>query len=326
MGFLDNSGDIILDSVLTDTGRMRLAKGDGSFKISKFALSDDEIDYALYDKNNVSGSAYYDLQILQTPVLEAFTNNISSMKSRLISLNRNDILYLPEILLNQRVGIGVAMNVANTFVVAVDETTVINLGQVLGTGILNGYRPGSDSSKIRLDQGLNTNQISAEAPLADDLVETQYMVQVDNRLGQIFPPPGAGGTATAMGASNVQLAPATPSFIDDDSIANYYFTANTTNGFVRNIPSISVDSSIVGPKGTFISMRIGSSLELRTSTYLFTKLGTLATTDLVNDAAVDGGTNLAAGTYRFIDSTVRVSGINTGYSIDIPIRFVKSTS
>ena len=51
MGFLDNSGDIILDAVLTDTGRMRLAKGDGSFKISKFALADDEIDYKLYDKN-----------------------------------------------------------------------------------------------------------------------------------------------------------------------------------------------------------------------------------------------------------------------------------
>ena len=34
MAFLDNSGDIILDAVLTDTGRMRLAKADGSFKIS----------------------------------------------------------------------------------------------------------------------------------------------------------------------------------------------------------------------------------------------------------------------------------------------------
>ena len=48
MGFLDNSGDIILDAVLTDTGRMRLAKGDGSFKIVKFALGDDEIDYSTY--------------------------------------------------------------------------------------------------------------------------------------------------------------------------------------------------------------------------------------------------------------------------------------
>ena len=46
MAFLDNSGDIILDAVLTDTGRMRLAKGDGSFRIAKFAPFDDEIDYS----------------------------------------------------------------------------------------------------------------------------------------------------------------------------------------------------------------------------------------------------------------------------------------
>ena len=38
MGFLDNSGDIILDAVLTDTGRMRMAKGDGTFKIAKYAF------------------------------------------------------------------------------------------------------------------------------------------------------------------------------------------------------------------------------------------------------------------------------------------------
>ena len=73
MAFLDNSGDILLDAVLTDTGRFRMARGD--FRISKFALADDEIDYSLYDKNNVNGSAYYDLTILQTPVLESFTNN-----------------------------------------------------------------------------------------------------------------------------------------------------------------------------------------------------------------------------------------------------------
>ena len=64
MAFLDNSGDIILDAVLTDTGRMRLAKGDGSFNIVKFALGDDEINYELYDKNHTSGSAYYDVEIL----------------------------------------------------------------------------------------------------------------------------------------------------------------------------------------------------------------------------------------------------------------------
>ena len=86
MAFLDNSGDIILDAVLTDTGRKRLARGDGSFNVAKFALGDDEINYELYDKNHASGSAYYDINILQTPVLEAFTNNTSTMKNKLITI------------------------------------------------------------------------------------------------------------------------------------------------------------------------------------------------------------------------------------------------
>ena len=91
MGFLDNSGDIILDAVLTDTGRKRLAQGNGSFRISKFALADDEINYGLYNKSHSSGSAYYDLEILQTPVLEAFTNNASSVKSKLITISNTNL-------------------------------------------------------------------------------------------------------------------------------------------------------------------------------------------------------------------------------------------
>ena len=95
MAFLDNSGDIILDAVLTDAGRRRLARGDGTFKIAKFALGDDEINYRLYTPGHASGSAYYDLEILQTPVLEAFTNQTSQMHHRLVTLSRNDFLYLP---------------------------------------------------------------------------------------------------------------------------------------------------------------------------------------------------------------------------------------
>ena len=114
MAFLDNSGDIILDAVLTDTGRLRLAKGDGSFNITKFALGDDEINYELYDKNHPSGSAYYDVEILQSPVLEAFTNNTSVLKSKLLSVSRTNLLYLPEIRNNATDGI--AQNSSNNIV------------------------------------------------------------------------------------------------------------------------------------------------------------------------------------------------------------------
>ena len=91
MAFLDNSGDIILDAVLTDTGRKRLSKGDGSFRITKFAFGDDEINYELYEKNHASGSAYFDLEILQVPVLEAFTDNAASCKNKLLSFDNLDI-------------------------------------------------------------------------------------------------------------------------------------------------------------------------------------------------------------------------------------------
>ena len=67
MGFQDNSGDIILDVVLTDEGRKRLAKGDGSFEIVKFGCGDDEINYGLYDLT--ASTAYNDLEILQTQFL-----------------------------------------------------------------------------------------------------------------------------------------------------------------------------------------------------------------------------------------------------------------
>ena len=149
MGFLDNSGDIILDAVLTDLGRKRLAEGNGKFRIDKFAFGDDEIDYGLYDKNNTSGSAYYDLSILQTPVLEAFTNNMSSMKSRLISYTSNDLLYLPVIEIFTAAGDSDMASItaaSKTYIVAVDSSTVTAVategGNALGTGILNGNKPG----------------------------------------------------------------------------------------------------------------------------------------------------------------------------------------
>ncbi len=74
--FLDNTGDIILDAVLTDYGRQLLAKGDGSFNIVKFALGDDEIDYSKWDSTAVT--TLKDQKILLTPIMEAFTNNAAS--------------------------------------------------------------------------------------------------------------------------------------------------------------------------------------------------------------------------------------------------------
>ena len=310
MAFLDNSGDIILDAVLTDTGRMRLAKADGTFKITKFALADDEINYALYDKNNASGSAYYDLQILQTPVLEAFTNNGSSVKSKLLSIARKDLLYLPVLKLYDGSGYEVDAT-AKAFVVLVDESTVTAAIGSAGTsflpGILNGNEAGAGTNSIRVDQGLDTTEVSFSLPLDPDLRETQYLVEMDNRLGTLY-----SGDAASVAA--------TLSFIDDDNIATYYLTENTDTAFVKSLSTVTNattggGTNIAGPRGSLVSLKIASTMSLKTNSFFMNVLGSSGT------STVQG--SLTSGTYKFIDSILSVTGMTTGYRIDIPIRYVK---
>ncbi len=87
MGYLNNQV-ITVDAILTKKGRELLAKGDGSFNITQFALSDDEVDYTLYNPNHPSGSAYYGEAIQNMPLLEAFPDETQMMKYKLTTLSR----------------------------------------------------------------------------------------------------------------------------------------------------------------------------------------------------------------------------------------------
>jgi hypothetical protein len=307
MAFLDNSGDIILDAVLTDTGRMRLAKGDGSFKITKFALGDDEINYSLYNKNHPSGSAYYDLEILQTPVLEAFTDNAASLKSKLLTIPRNNLLFLPVIKLNTVFDGSVRLHTSGTFIVAADsetEAAIMNVNNAAVDGVIPG-ETGNAGAHIRIDQGLDTPEVSLSVPLDSDLLETQYIVEIDNRLGNI---------------ASINNTKAVASYIDDDMIASYFFSLGTDTQFVNNINDVEPNNAskyaIRSSRGTFLQFSIRSSLDLNTSTFLFDQLGDYAGLLTVDNPST--GESL-----RYIDTTVRVTGATTGYRIDIPVRFVK---
>ena len=73
---------------MTKKGRELLARGDGSFNITQFALADDEIDYTLYNTSHPSGSAFYGEAIENMPLLEAFPDENQSMKYKLATLPR----------------------------------------------------------------------------------------------------------------------------------------------------------------------------------------------------------------------------------------------
>ena len=69
MGFLDNSS-ITVDAILTKRGREILSEG-GDLNIVKFALSDEEIDYGLYDVTHPNGTDSYGAVIENMSLLEA---------------------------------------------------------------------------------------------------------------------------------------------------------------------------------------------------------------------------------------------------------------
>jgi hypothetical protein len=83
-----NSTTVTVDAILTTKGRELMARNDGSFRITQFALSDDEIDYTMYNSSHPSGSAFYGEAIQNMPLLQAFPDETQDLKYKLITLPR----------------------------------------------------------------------------------------------------------------------------------------------------------------------------------------------------------------------------------------------
>ena len=317
MGFQDNSGDIIFDVVLTDEGRKRLSEGD--FEITKFKCSDDEINYELFNK--LTSSAFSDLQILQTPVFEAFTNNTSNMSSLLVSYDSQDLLYLPIIKLNTLsppvVG-RTALHASGTFMVAVNTDTAgadalssaYTSGNSIGVdssgALIDGFLFGADTGggMILIDTGLDTEQFSpssTQSQLPDGMTETGYIVEMDNRLGNLL---------------DVTRTPIQPEVVDDDNVAIYTLDSTSDINFVvqNHDPQGATQQVIKGYRFNSLKFMIQSSLNLRQGNFYFDKFG--STGQML-------GKDGTQKNIRFIDTLIKVTGIDTGYSLEIPVRYVK---
>ena len=96
MGYLDND-TIVVDAILTKHGRKLLAEG-AAINPSHFALSDDGIDYTLWNTSSPSGSSGYDDYISKLPMIEAVSDDASQMRYSLMSLPQNT-RYLPVVTL-----------------------------------------------------------------------------------------------------------------------------------------------------------------------------------------------------------------------------------
>lgn len=326
MAFLDNSGDIILDAVLTETGRRRMSNG--RFRIVKFAFGDDEINYELYNKNHASGSAYYDLEIMQTPVFEASTGENAEINYGLMSLANNNLLYMPTIKRNQLVRDS-TIPVSNVYYVAVDDANtydalVTAYGGINGGGVRRVLRSGkTDGSYIVLETGLDTTELAPTQTnrnnfiTANGLVEAGFQVSVDRRfiLGVLGPSGGSifsnGGT---NGEANININLVNnPTTVSDRQYRNNRIAsvAAINNAVFRDLTNTISDTSIsviAGPRGSVTAL--GFTLKQLTPDD-YTRYGKTGQT-------IVG----AAGTYRYIDTTVRVAG-STGITEQLAIRIIE---
>jgi len=327
--FLDNSGDIILDAVLTDIGRLRLSQG--QFQISKYALGDDEISYTLYKKNHPSGSAYADLEILQTPVLQANTLSNANINYGLLSLARNDILYMPSLKVNNLIDDGIN-SYNRIYYLAVNDESDEKLEVHLSGANYNLWSGQGSDPAIVIESGLDTPELKGTAAnrgtylVGLNLVDTSFDVSCDSRfVAGVMGPAGAGsfrnnsdgsrtisfGELTVVNAGTATQGLANYSNFSvkgiDDLI--YFYGAATTGDTATSV--------LRGPRGTAtkINLVVADGLEGRVGgnrSEKYQQYGAINQT-------LFGGNEL----YDYIDTLVYINGSNTGATLQLPVRILR---
>ena len=147
MGYNDNSTDFYIDATITDVGRRALARNDGSFSVVRFRFGDDEIDYR--DWNALTGSDAKDNKILDTPILEALTNETVALRNPLITIRNSSLQFLPEM-------------VSNPTSVSLKERT--------------------DSSGGGASVTVSQQTTRSQAIIPAELVDVNYIIELDNDL------------------------------------------------------------------------------------------------------------------------------------------------
>jgi len=154
MGYLNNSS-ITVDAILTKKGRELLARGRDEFKITQFALADDEIDYDLYNPEHPKGTAFYGAAIENMPILEALPDETQMMKYKLVTLPKGQAR-IPQV----SVGVeSISLQANQTYIISPDTVNFTGGNRQFGyTAVLSD----SDVAEIRATKTLGrTGQLAS---------------------------------------------------------------------------------------------------------------------------------------------------------------------
>ena len=174
MAYLNNNV-LTVNAILAKKGREVLAKT-GGLNITAFALSDDEIDYTQFNPNHPLGSAYFDIAIRNTPIMEPITDESQVMKYKLVTLN-NGVTAVPTISISPPF-----ISVPRTYTSTIDiiPSTSPTYNVTLGyTAILSNKNVGT----LVVTETNSINSSTATVPVfSGDLASQSSQVVVGNKF------------------------------------------------------------------------------------------------------------------------------------------------
>ena len=326
MAFLDNSGTIILDAILTDIGRKRMAQG--KFRISKFTLGDDEMDYTLVDVDNAD---YDKLETLSE--FEALNQDNAVVNYGLRNYLSDDILYVPQIKINEKKNSFVKKYTSEStyYYLSVNDETTDKLKSLLGSTeyFLENYR--LDRNKLVFESGIDDekiprNEIARERYILNyNLLDRYFIISCDNRF-----------------VEKLLVVKSDKSFYENDAGNNLYFNFQnlqevphvSLNKVLQNFNSymaVGIDnmiinhgtgkdtshSAITGPRGTICAMNLKLKDELTVNTnsnsdFRYSKFGK-------TDQILFGGSDK----FDHIDTTIYIRGVSSSARLLIPVRILR---
>lgn len=326
MAFLDNSGTIILDAILTDIGRKRMAQG--KFRVSKFALGDDEIDYRLADVENDDFSK---LETLSE--FEALNAENAVINHGLLSYSSDDILYVPQIKINEKQKSFVKKYTSEPtyYYISVNDETTKKLKSLLGSTEYFLENFNLDRTKLVFESGIDDenvprDELSRERFILNyNLLDRYFIINCDNRFIEKVLALNPDGAYYENDPANhlyynfqaLQETTSTSLQIILENYNSYIVTGIDNMIFSYRKGNDNNLSAINGPRGTISCINLKLNQELSTNTdgvsdFRFEKFGK-------TDQVLFGGSDK----FDHIDTTIYIQGVSTSARLQVPIRILR---
>ena len=235
MGYLDGTS-VTVDAVLTKKGREILSRGQ-QLNITSFCLSDEGVDYTLWNPDHPSGSAYYGEAIENLPMLEASVHAEYSLRNRLVTLDQNTAA-IPAIEIS-------GLTSTNTLTFENGDT-----GGLTVTALLKGFQVGGGASSGGLYMViLDDTIVHTTSPMSKTLSgpSRQFLREQDIAMAKEFNVAGSGNKFS------ISLMPDTE-LLQSGRQTNVYIVHKTTGAWtqfkiVNNITRLTRDILSTSTKG-----------------------------------------------------------------------------